>query len=516
MPHAPSAAPLEQFDVLIVGAGLSGLGAACYLQKHHPAKSCALLEARAATGGTWDLFRYPGVRSDSDLHTLGYEFQPWLRGPSIARAADILAYLRQTAAEHGIARKVRLGHRVVAAAWSSAAALWTVDIERPDTGRREQLQCRWLFCAAGYYRHDRGHVPHFDGVADFKGQIVHPQHWPAALEWAGKQVLVIGSGATAVTLVPALAAEAAHVTMLQRTPSYVLSVPSTDPLARALRALLPARWAHALLRRKNIALARAVWRLCRRHPRRARQLLRWLNRRALPPGYPVDRHFNPPYAPWDQRLCVVPDGDLFKAISAGKASVVTDHIAHFTAQGVQLASGRELAADIVVMATGLNLQLLGAMQLRVDGADVDLSRKVVFKGMMLDGIPNFAFAVGYTNASWTLKIGLLCTHFCRLLSHMDRLGHAVCRAELPAPDMPTRPLLDFGAGYVRRALAQLPRQGLQAPWAMPMDYRRDAKVLRQGPVQDPCLHFGPPGPWPATTGGNTQRRRGNPRRGDPP
>ncbi len=484
----PSAA-IEYLDVLIVGAGLSGLAAACHLQQSHPARSYAVLEARAATGGTWDLFRYPGVRSDSDLYTLGYAFKPWRHGPALASGAQILAYLRETAAEHGIDRQVRLQQRVTAAHWSSADALWTVDITHAGTGGRTQLRCRWLFCAAGYYRYDQGYTPALPGLAQFEGPVVHPQHWPAELDWSGRRVLVIGSGATAISLVPALAARAAQVTLLQRTPGYVLGLGSADPLARLVHRLLPPRWAHALLRRRNIALARAIWRLCRRHPRAARWLIRASNRRALPPGYPVDRHFNPPYSPWDQRLCIAPDGDLFKAIASGRAQIVTDRIDHFDAQGVRLQSGRRLAADIVVTATGLNLQLLGGMRLCVDGNAVDLPRKLVFRGMLLDGVPNLAFAIGYTNASWTLKIGLVCEHFCRLLAHMDRHGQEICRAELPAPGMPTRPLLDLASGYVQRALSALPRQGLQAPWSLPMDYRRDVKTLRRGPVEHPCLHF---------------------------
>ncbi|MEG3060413.1 MAG: metal-dependent hydrolase [Comamonas sp.] len=498
----PSAA-MEHLDVLIIGAGLSGLAAAYYLQKSHPARSYAILEARAATGGTWDLFRYPGARSDSDLHTLGYAFKPWGPGPAMASAAQILAYLREAAAENGVDRRVRLQQRVVAAAWSSATALWTVEVERADTGTRRQLSCRWIFCAAGYYRHDRGYTPELPGLAQFQGTVVHPQHWPAQLDWSGRRVLVIGSGATAVSLVPALADRAAHVTLLQRTPGYVLGLRSADPVAGLLQRLLPPRWAHGLLRQRNIALGRALWRLCRHHPRFARRLIRANNRRALPRGYPVELHFNPPYAPWDQRLCIAPDGDLFQTIAAGRATVVTDRIAHFTAQGLRLQSGAELAADIVVTATGLNLQLLGGMRLCVDGTDVDLARKVVFRGMLLDGVPNLAFAIGYTNASWTLKIGLVCEHFCRLLTHMDRHRQAICRAELPTPDMPTRALLDLASGYVRRASPRLPRQGLRPPWALPMDYRRDVKTLRHGPLTHPCLHFGqataPPEELPMTS-----------------
>jgi monooxygenase len=483
------AAPAEHVDVLIVGAGISGIGAAWYLQKEHPSKSFAILEARGALGGTWDLFRYPGIRSDSDLHTLGYAFKPWVGEQAIASADAILAYLRETATENGIDRKVRLHHKVRGAAWSSEDARWVVDVERTDTGERVELKCRWLFCASGYYRYDQGFTPRFEGTERFGGRLIHPQHWPEDLDSAGKRVVVIGSGATAVTLVPALARTAAHVTMLQRTPTYILPVPAADAVANLLRKLLPERWAYALTRRKNIAVQRAFWRFCRRFPRTARRLLRYLNAKQLPKGYPVDEHFNPPYAPWDQRLCTVPDADLFKAIGNGSASVVTDRIKTFTERGLQLESGRELEADIIVTATGLNLQALGGIALTVDGAPVKLADKVAFKGMMLDGVPNFSLAVGYTNASWTLKIGLLCEHFCRLLSHMDAHGYTICRPERSEADMPTRPLLDFGAGYVQRSISELPRQGMQAPWLMSMDYYSDVKLLKEASVEDPNLHF---------------------------
>ncbi|MGE5452972.1 MAG: flavin-containing monooxygenase [Acidobacteriota bacterium] len=484
-----SIAAVEHVDVLIVGAGLSGIGAAYYLQKEQPSKTYVILESREATGGTWDLFRYPGIRSDSDLHTFGYEFKPWVDKKAIADGGAILNYLRETATENGIDRHIRFHHKVCGASWSSEEARWTVDVEVLGTGLRKTMTCKWLFSAAGYYRYDEGFTPQFEGVERFKGQVIHPQHWPKDLDYRGKRVLIIGSGATAVTLVPAMTDQAAHVTMLQRTPTYVVSLPSADPIANGLRRILPDTWAYAITRRKNIMLSRAIWRLCQKHPRFARRLIRLANKSQLPKGYPVDEHFNPPYNPWDQRLCAVPDGDLFKAISAGRASVVTDHIQTFTEHGVRLKSGRELEADIIITATGLNLQLFGGMHLSVDGESVDLSRKVAYKGMMLDGIPNFGFIVGYTNSSWTLKVGLLSEHFCRLLAYMDRQGYAICRPELPSPDMPTRPLLDFGAGYVQRALPQLPRQGAGAPWLMSMDYLHDAQVLRQGPVEDPCLHF---------------------------
>ncbi|MBW7013252.1 NAD(P)/FAD-dependent oxidoreductase [Pseudomonas sp. N040] len=474
---------------MIIGAGISGIGAAYYLQRDLPGKSYVILEGREALGGTWDLFRYPGIRSDSDLYTFGYEFKPWLNPKAIASADSILEYLHETVAEYAIDQHIRFQHRVRSAAWSSAEARWTLEVERLDTGECQRMTCNWLFSAAGYYRYDAGFTPHFEGVEQFQGQLIHPQHWPENLDYRGKRVLVIGSGATAVTLVPALTDKAAHVTMLQRTPSYVLNVPAEDPIARLLRRLLPTERAYALTRRKNVLISRGIWLLCQKYPNVARRLIRHFNKKALPEGYPVDEHFNPPYNPWEQRLCAVPDGDLFKAISDGSASIVTDHIRTFTAKGVSLRSGRELEADIIVTATGLNLQLFGGVQLSVDGQVPDLSHKVAFKGMMLDGIPNFAFSVGYTNSSWTLKVGLLCEHFCRLLAYMDQHGYSSCSAQLPAADMPTRPLLDFGAGYVQRAINSLPRQGPGAPWLMSMNYLEDVRLMREGPVADANLQF---------------------------
>ena len=479
----------EHTDVLIIGAGLSGIGAAYYLQRDQPGKSFVILESRGASGGTWDLFRYPGIRSDSDLHTFGYEFKPWVQDKAIADGPDILAYLRETAAENGIDRHIRYHRKVVSAAWSSADARWTVTVQHTDTGETHTIVCKWLFSAAGYYRYDQGFTPRFEGIDKFKGQVIHPQHWPENLNYRGKRVVVIGSGATAVTLIPSMAKDAQHVTMLQRTPTYVMTLPAKDPIANLARKLMPADKAYAFARRKNIGLQRGIWRFCQKYPKAARRIIRFVNKASLPKDYPVDVHFNPPYNPWEQRLCAVPDGDLFKSIKAGKASVVTDHIDTFTAGGIRLKSGQELPADIIVTATGLNLQLFGGITLTVDGEPVDLSKKVAFKGMMLSDLPNFAFIVGYTNSSWTLKVGLLCEHFCRLLAYMDQHGHAVVRPRLPSPDMPTRPLLDFGAGYVQRALAHLPRQGTSGPWVMAMDPNHDAQVLRHGPVEDPCLVF---------------------------
>ncbi|MFB6893804.1 flavin-containing monooxygenase [Kitasatospora sp. NPDC056327] len=480
---------IEHLDVLVVGAGISGIGAARYLKTELPAKSFAILEAREASGGTWDLFRYPGIRSDSDLHTFGYEFKPWRDEQSIADAPRILAYLRQAATENGLDAHIRYHHRVTAASWSSDRARWTVEAERTGTGERTTLTCGWLFGAGGYYRYDEGFTPHFEGRERFAGTIVHPQHWPERLDYAGKRVVVIGSGATAVTVVPAMAATAGHVTMLQRTPTYVMPVSRKDPVANVLKKVLGPRRGYALTRRRNVARQRVIWSFCRKHPKTARRLIRWANTRQLPPGYPVDVHFNPPYDPWDQRLCAVPDGDLFRAIREGRASVATDRIATFTERGVLLESGRELPADIVVTATGLNVQAFGGFPLTVDGREVRPADTVAYKGMMLSGVPNFAFAIGYTNSSWTLKVGLLCEHFCRLLAHLDAHGYDTCRPEPADPGMPTRPFLDFGAGYVRRAVDALPRQGDRRPWLSPVDYHDDIGLLRTGSVTDPELRL---------------------------
>ena len=484
----PPPAP-EHLDVLIIGAGISGIGAARYLTVEHRSKSFAILEARDASGGTWDLFRYPGIRSDSDLHTFGYEFKPWRDEQSIADAPRILAYLRETATENGIDQRIRYHHKVLTASWSTPEARWTVEVERSDTGERLRLTAGWIFCAGGYYRYDEGFTPHFAGRDRFRGLIVHPQAWPEGLDYAGKRVVVIGSGATAVTLVPAMAGTAAHVTMVQRTPTYVLPVPRTDAIANALKKYLGPNRGHALTRRKNIAQQRLIWSFCQKYPKVARRLIRWINVKQLPEGYAVDEHFNPPYDPWDQRLCAVPDGDLFRAIRDGKASVVTDRIATFTETGIRLESGRELEADVIITATGLNVQAFGGIHLTVDGEPVNLPDTVAYKGMMLSDVPNFAYAIGYTNSSWTLKVGLLCEHFCRLLAHMDAHGYTICRPEPTDPDMPTRPFLDFGAGYIARVVDALPRQGNQMPWLTSLDYRGDVKLLRADSVIDPELRF---------------------------
>ena len=485
----------DHVDVLIVGAGISGIGVAHYLQKELPSKSYLILESRQSLGGTWDLFRYPSIRSDSDLHTYAYEFKPWRSRRAIAGGDEIMAYLREAVAEDGIDRQIRYGHKVCSAAWSSQDARWTVEVELQGSGQRKTITCSWLFAASGYYRYDQGYTPAFPGLERFKGPVVHPQQWPEKLDYRDKRVVIIGSGATAVTLLPALAEQAQHVTMLQRTPTYVVSLPGSDPIANLFNKVLPAKWAYAATRYKNIRIQRVSYHLCQTYPNFMRWLIRLGNKKMLPDGYPVDVHFKPPYNPWDQRLCAVPDGDMFKAIKKGKASVVTDHIETFTETGIRLKSGQELPADIVVPATGFNLQVFGGIEISLDGKPVDMSKCVAFKGMMLSGLPNFAFMIGYTNSSWTLKVGLVGEHFCRLLAHMDQRGYAVCMPQLPTSDMPTQPLLNFGAGYVQRMLDHLPRQGTEgAPWIMQMHYLNDIKILRDGPVEDPCLRFEPAAP----------------------
>jgi cation diffusion facilitator CzcD-associated flavoprotein CzcO len=495
---------VEHLDVLVLGAGISGIGAGRYLRVEHPSKSFAILEARAASGGTWDLFRYPGIRSDSDLHTFGYEFEPWRDKESIASAPRILDYLRKTATKNGLDDHIRYHHKVLAADWSADEARWLVEVERTDTGERLHLTAGWIFCAGGYYRYDEGFTPEFEGRDRFGGTIVHPQHWPEDLDYAGKKVVVIGSGATAVTLIPSMADTAGHVTMLQRTPSYILPVPRKDAIANRLRKILGDERGYAVTRRKNILQQGLIWSFCKRYPNAARKLIRWLNTKQLPEGFPVDEHFNPPYDPWDQRLCAVPDGDLFRPLRSGKASMVTDTITTFTEKGILLASGGELEADIIITATGLNVQPFGGIPLEVDGKSIKLAETVAYKGLMLSGVPNFAYAIGYTNSSWTLKIGLLCEYFCRLLGYMDEHGHDTAWA-VADPDMPTRPLLDFDAGYVKRSLDQLPKQGPERPWLMSMSYHEDRRLLRGGDVVDDGLHFSGPAARAAVDDGADER-----------
>ena len=479
----------EHLDVLIVGAGLSGIGAAHHLQTRCPGKTYAILEARDAIGGTWDLFRYPGIRSDSDMYTLGYAFKPWKDAKAIADGPSILEYVRETARENGIDRRIRFGHRAVRAEWSSAEARWTVHAERADTGETVRLTCGFLFGCFGYYRYDQGYLPEFPGRERFAGRIVHPQHWDGDVDYAGKRVVVIGSGATAVTLVPAMAEDAEHVTMVQRSPSYVIALPGIDPVADLLRRVLPIKLAYSIVRWKNVLMTMLFFEASRRWPQRIRRLIRKWVRGHLPEGYDVDTHFNPRYDPWDQRVCLVPDGDLFEAISAGGASIVTGEVETFTETGVTLTSGEELPADLIVTATGLNLLAIGGLEVEVDGRPLELPKTLAYKGMMLEGVPNFAFAVGYTNASWTLKCDLTCEYVCRLLNHMDERGLTTCAPRNSDPSRPTLPLIDFTSGYVMRSIHLFPRQGTQAPWRLYQNYARDSLMIRHGRLDDGEIQF---------------------------
>jgi monooxygenase len=481
----PPQSSTEHVDVLILGAGLSGIGAACHLLERCPGKTFAILEAREATGGTWDLFRYPGIRSDSDMYTLGYRFRPWKGAKSIADGSSILDYIRDTAREHGVEQKIRLGHRALRADWSSADSRWRVQVERGATGETAELTCDFLHCCTGYYRYEEGYSPSFPGSERFAGKIVHPQHWPEELDCSGKRVVVIGSGATAVTLVPALAdGGAEHVTMLQRSPSYILSLPARDVIADKLRERLPANTAYAIVRWKNVLLGMLNYQLCRRAPALMRRLLRRFAGRQLPPGYDLDTHFTPRYEPWDQRLCLVPDGDLFQTLSSGDASIATGEIESFTEHGIALSTGEEIAADVIVTATGLNMMMLGGIELAVDGRKIELGSTVAYKGMMLSGVPNLALTVGYTNASWTLKADLVAEYVCRVLNHMDAHGLSVCVPDGPDDDLPKVPIIDLKSGYVLRSVDALPKQGAAAPWRLHQNYIKDVRLLRRGPIDD--------------------------------
>jgi cation diffusion facilitator CzcD-associated flavoprotein CzcO len=486
---APTATEIEHLDVLIVGAGLSGIGAACHLQQRCPSKRFAILEARGSIGGTWDLFRYPGIRSDSDMYTLGYVFKPWREAKSIADGDSILRYIEETASEHGVQGRIRFGHRAVRAEYDGETCRWIVQAQVAETGKAVAIACSFLFMCTGYYRYDEGFTPRFEGEDRFQGEIVHPQHWPESLDYAGKRVVVIGSGATAITLVPAMAERAEHVTMLQRSPSYVVSLPAEDPVAAWLRRRLPARIVYPLVRWKNVLLTMASFQLSRRRPAMMKRLVRKRQEALLPAGYDIDTHFTPEYDPWDQRLCLVPNGDLFDALGDGSASIVTDHIDSFVETGIKLRSGEELQADVIVTATGLNLLALGGIELSVDGREVVLGETLSYKGMMLSGVPNMAFAVGYTNASWTLKCDLICEYVCRLLAHMDAHGYTQCVPSNRDPAVRPLPFNDFSSGYVQRAIAHFPKQGSKAPWRLYQNYALDIVSLRRGSLQDEAMRF---------------------------
>jgi cation diffusion facilitator CzcD-associated flavoprotein CzcO len=487
----------EHVDVLIVGAGLSGIGAGVHLQKRCPDRTYAILEGRDAMGGTWDLFRYPGIRSDSDMYTLGYSFKPWEEAKAIADGPSILKYIRDTASEYGIDRRIRYGHRVRRASWSTPDARWTVEAERGSAREPVTITCSFLFVCGGYYKYSAGYTPEFPGTERFRGRIVHPQKWTEDIDYAGKRVVVIGSGATAVTLVPEMAKTAAHVTMLQRSPTYVVARPAEDGMANWLRRHFPAMFAYVVTRWKKVLLQQYFFNLCRRKPAYAKKLILGGVRAYLGKDYDVATHFTPSYNPWEQRMCLVPDADLFLAIRRRKASVVTDQIETFTEKGIRLKSGAELEADLIVTATGLSLEVLSGIELSVDGARIEPPKTFNYKGLMYSGVPNLASSFGYTNASWTLKCDLTCEYVCRLLNYMKKHGYAQCTPRLNDPTVTEQPWVDFSSGYIQRSLHLFPKQGSKTPWKLHQNYARDIMTLRFGRIDDGVMEFSGPRAMPS-------------------
>lgn len=477
----------QKFDVIIVGAGLSGIGVGVNLQRRCPGKSFTILEARDAIGGTWDLFRYPGIRSDSDMHTFGYNFKPWSNPKALADGPSIRAYVNEAAVEQGLIPSIRFRHKVRRASWSTAEAGWTLEVEAD--GELVLFTCRFLMMCSGYYRYEAGYTPDFKGLNEYRGRLIHPQSWPEDLGYAGKRVVVIGSGATAVTLVPAMAGTAAHVTMLQRSPTYIASVPAVDRVAAWFRRHLPLPIAYAATRWKNILIHLLLFNFIRFFPEAAKRYLIQSIRVQLGPDYDIETNFTPRYNPWDERLCAVPDNDFFKAINSGKVEVVTDQIETFTATGLRLRSGRELPADIIVTATGLELQFAGGARIDVDGQPIETGNVIFYKGTMFSGVPNFGMIFGYTNASWTLRADLLAEYFCRLINYMDRKGYVEVRPAMPDRSMPLRPGADLKSGYFKRADALLPRQGDRGPWRNPQNYAFDILRFRFGRIGSRTLHF---------------------------
>lgn len=477
------------FDVIIVGAGLSGIGSACHLTQRCPDKSYAIFEAREDMGGTWDLFRYPGIRSDSDMHTLGFKFKPWIDKKAIADGPSILNYIKETADEFGVKDNIHFNERVISAAWSSETARWTIVLENTKTKAKTKASANFLMLGAGYYRYDQGHRPDFPGEENFKGPIVHPQKWTDDIDYENKNVVVIGSGATAVTLVPEMAKTAKHVTMLQRTPTYVVSLPGKDRIANILRAILPNKWAYAITRFKNITRQRYIYGMSQKKPEKAKKMLRKQAVKALGKDFDYDTHLKPPYNPWDQRMCLIPDGDFFDALNDGNATIVTDHIKEFTSDGIALKSGKKVDADLIVTATGISLVVLGEITFTVDGQKVHAPDRFGYKGMMFSDVPNMISIFGYVNASWTLRADLLAEYMCRLLNYMDEKGvdYAVPRAP---DDLIPGDWLEFQPGYVTRALDQFPKQGHYDPWRNVQDYKYNIKELRHDRIDDPALEFG--------------------------
>ena len=478
----------EHLDVVIVGAGISGISTAWHLQDRCPTKSYAILERRENIGGTWDLFKYPGIRSDSDMFTLGFRFKPWTSSRAIADGQSIWNYINEAAVENGIDKHIRTGHRVTSVDWSDADNRWTINIE--TAGEQRQLTASFLSVCSGYYNYDEGYSPEFPGAADFKGQIIHPQHWPEGLDYAGKKIVVIGSGATAITLIPSLVNEGAgHVTMLQRSPTYIGALPLDDPIAAQANKYLPKNVAHMVNRWKAIAMATGQYQVARRFPKVFKKALRDMATRRLPEGFDYDKHFSPRYNPWDERVCLAPNGDFFKTIKAGKADVVTDTIETFTETGIKLTSGTELQADIIITATGLNMQLFGGATATRNGEPIDLTKSMTYKGLMLSGVPNMAITFGYTNASWTLKADLVSEFICRVLNYMDANGFDRVEPQHPGDAIDEQPFMDFTPGYFRRAMDTLPKSGSEAPWKLKQNYFFDLRLIRHGKVDEESLHF---------------------------
>lgn len=485
-----SAATQTVMDVIIIGAGLSGIGAAVHLQQHCPGKSYLILEARAAMGGTWDLFRYPGIRSDSDMHTLGYRFKPWRAAKAIADGPSILSYVKETADEHGITPHIRYGHQLIAANWSDHDARWELKVNTPDG--EQHYYCNMLLMCSGYYHYGEAYTPDFEGRELFKGPVIHPQHWPEDLDYSNKKVVIIGSGATAMTLAPSMADKAAQVTVLQRSPTYVVSRPDRDVIANTLRKFLPESWAYAITRWKNVRLSQYVYKRSRTRPEKLKKMLLTMVRKELGADYDVEKHFTPRYNPWDQRLCLVPNADLFKSIKAGKTVMATDHIDRFTEQGILLKSGQQLEADIIVTATGLTLQVLGGARFSKNGTALEFADTWAYKGLMFSDVPNMVFTFGYINASWTLRADLIAEFFCRLINEMDRSGSKTCTPVLRAGDknMTPRPFIDdFSAGYMQRMMHRFPKQGDRMPWLNPQNYAGDRRMLRRDALDDGVLRF---------------------------
>lgn len=476
----------EHRDVIIIGAGLSGIGAACHLSRHCPQKNYLILEGRDAIGGTWDLFRYPGIRSDSDMFTLGYNFKPWTDPKAIADGDSILNYIKEAAQEHKVEQYIRYQHKVSSVAWDSQRAQWTIQTQ--VNGESKTYSCNFLFSCTGYYNYDKGYSPAFKDSKKFKGDIIHPQHWPEDLDYSGKKVVIIGSGATAITLLPSMAEQCDHITMLQRSPSYVLPVPQKDPMQDQLRKYLPEKAVYHTLRARNIALSMGVYQYARRFPEKMKAFIRSHNEYRLPEGYDM-KHFTPKYDPWDERLCAAPDADFFKAIKSGKASVVTDQIERFTKEGIQLASGEHLDADIIITATGLNLQLMGGVDVSVDGKAITMKEHMCYRGVLIENLPNLAMVFGYTNASWTLKADLVSEYVCKLINYMDKKGLSQVQAQNTDESVHQEPFMDLQSGYIQRAAGHVPQQGNKLPWKLYQNYALDFAMLKFGRVNDGALQF---------------------------